>query len=120
MKINSKIFVAKKGETRNHNGEIFGDVIATFDLAVCSPVAALMTEKPATTCFFHCCNAKIKTDMLGKKPTEATPAELIPVLETALNNGADRSRVMPLLMTLKDVEENKALYGDIVVIHYGY
>lgn len=121
MGYESRLYIVKKTSI-DEDGMTYAMKIAMFDICSCPCIKNVMTKK--TNCYFYSDDGetKILADKYGEPLTEATPDILIDVLETEIENGKTYRRIFPLLAMLKSFEEQRkaGVWGDLVVLHYGY
>lgn len=121
MSYESTVYIVRK--TDLHYGlKRYAEVVAMFDLSCYPPIANMMRNKKETDCLIYSDygNTEITEDRYGKALTEATPQDVIAVLEKAVANGSEYRRIFPLLSMLKSFEEHKGQWEEIAVLHFGH
>lgn len=121
MGYESTIYIVSKTDTF-YEGKRFAQVVAMFDICKYPALANMMRNKKETDCFIYADdgNTKITKDRYGKALTEATPQDVIAVLEKAVASGEEYRRIFPLLSMLKSFEEHKEQWKDVAVLHFGH
>ncbi len=124
MGYESKIYIAEKGCFNNKNGKTYASIIAMFDMGKFYPLSDVLRYKPETNCYFYADdhNTEVLEDRYGRPLTETTIADVIRILEKIVADEYDYRRIFPLFSTLQTIEKQQkdGLWGEIVVMHYGY
>ena len=124
MGYESKLFIVHKRQRLVEPKPFWGDIVADFNLAVCSSVADMFREKPETDCYIYADdgNTIIDRDKYDKPLTEASVDDVIEVLEKEKlsQEGWTYRRIEPLYAMLKAFKENSDQWDNLAVLHYGY
>ena len=124
MGYESRIYIVAKRNKFEWEEQTYANVIAMFDMCKCYFLSDALRKKPKTDCYFYADdgNTRILEDRYGEALTEATPKDVIDILEGAIAKGEDYIRVFPLLSALKTIDEQQAneMYYNVAVLHYGY
>ena len=124
MGYESKLFIVHKKQGFMGPKPFWGDIVAEFNLAVCSSVADTFREKPETDCYIYADdgNTLIQTDKYDKPLTEASIDDVIEVLakKELSQEGRPYRRIEPLYAMLKSFKENSDQWDNLAVLHYGY
>ena len=129
MGYESKLYIVRKtsfGIDTLNGGKVWAEVIASFRLAKCPPVADFMRKCPNTDCYIYADDGdtQILEDRYGEPLTESDLESLIEVLEKESEDksfgGVCYRRIMPLLVMLKQFNEDKGRWENLKVLHFGY
>ena len=108
----------------NKEKKTYAQVIAMFDMGKYYSLSNVLRHKPETNCYFYADdgNTQITEDRYGKPLTESDIKTVIDILENDVAKGECYRRILPLLSTLKVLEEQRkeSIWDDIVVLHYGH
>lgn len=121
MGYESTIYIVRKTDLK-YGLKRYAEVVAMFELSCYPSIANMMRNKKETDCFIYADdgNTEITEDRYGKALTEATPQDVIAVLEKAVASGEEYRRIFPLLSMLKSFEEHKEQWKDVAVLHFGH
>ena len=124
MGYESRLFVVEKKPGFDEKKPFWGEVIAIFDLRVCTPISSVLRNKPETDCYIYSDdgNTQILEDRYGKPLTEASLDDVIKLLEEKELNqeGLIYRRIEPLYAMLKSFKENEHQWRELKVLHFGY
>ena len=124
MGYESKLYIVQKRPIVNEEEKTYAQVIAMFNMGKYYSLSDVLRNKPETNCYIYADdgNTKIVEDKYGKPLTESDIKTVIDILEKDIAEGECYRRILPLLLTLKVLEEQRkeGIWGDIVVLHYGY
>ena len=125
MGYDSKLFIVEKSSFHVAGEKDYASFIASYDLAVFSPISSFMRNCPKADCYIYMDdgNTRILEDRYGAELTQASVLDVIKVLEEA-KNGKDGNyrRIDPILSILKTLQRQKeeGYGGDLVVLHFGH
>ena len=128
MGYESKFFVVQKNSWKGYDKEtenlFYCEVLASFDM--CKLGTELWSKLPKmkeTDCYFYDLDGDtpILEDRYGKRLTEISVNDLIPILEEAENKEHYR-RFPYFIAMLKSIKEeiDRKEWDNVVVLHYGY
>ena len=124
MGYESRLYVVQKGTWVNEEEKTYAQVIAMFNMGKYYSLSNVLRNKPETNCYIYADdgNTKIIEDRYGKPLTESDIKTVIDILEKDVAEGECYRRIIPLLSTLKTIEEQREIgvWDDVVVLHYGY
>ena len=124
MGYESKLYVVQKMGWINEKKKTFAQVIAMFDMCQYYSLSNVLRDKPETNCYIYSDDgeSEITEDKYGRPLTESDIKTVIDILEKDIAKGENYRRILPLLSTLKAFEKQiqEGLWGDIIVLHYGY
>lgn len=122
MSYESKLYIVERGTLKDDDGMTYASVIAMFDMCKIGNLTNVFEQK--TDCYFYADdgNTRVLEDRYGDTLKEATVEDVIYVLEKAVDSGENYRRIFPLLSTLKTIYEQQkdSIWGEIIVLHYGY
>ncbi len=124
MGYESKLYVVTKSsyDSPSDEGMRYCQVIAMFDLCKFYPLSCVVSTYPTTECYFYADdgNTRVLEDMYGDPLREIPIEDVIDILEGDLANGSNYRRIYPVLGALKTLNEHKAQWKELAVLHYGY
>ena len=124
MGYESKLYVVEKSmyDFSRDNGMKYCEVIAMFDLCKFYPLSMHIKNYPKTECYFYADdgNTRVLEDRYGESLREIPIEDVIAILEEDLASGSDYRRIYPALALLKELENKKHQWNELVVLHYGY
>ena len=122
MGYESKLYVVEKATKFPNEEKRYCQVIAMFDLCKFYPLSTIISNYPATECYFYADDGdtKVLEDRYGDPFREMPIEDVIDILENELSNGDGYRRIYPALAALKALEHQEHQWGELVVLHYGY
>ena len=120
----SKLFVVEKTNVFEDCQKRYARVIAMFDMGQILELSDVLRKQKETDCLIYADDGdtEILEDCYGKPLTESTLAEVIDILQNDVKLTHEYRRVFPVLSAFGTYyfQEQKGLWHNLVVLHYGY